>query len=235
MHYRHNSARSGIAGGLVLVAIGVLLLLHQNGILRFSDIWKLWPLALVAGGVVRLTQPGSNSQFMGGILVVLGLILEAAEFHVIPYSVWALWPLAIIAAGLMLLWQSLQPKEENPNPQWTKIESKGPAIDNFAIFGGGERRFSTADFERADLLALFGGYKLDLRKAGMKGSSAIIDATAIFGGIEIVVPEHWNVTVRGVGIFGGYGDESRHPSNAEAAPELIVQGVAIFGGVAIKN
>jgi predicted membrane protein len=233
MYHRHSSARSGVAGGLVLVAVGVLLLLHQNGILRFSDIWKLWPLALVAGGVVRLTQPGSNSQFMGGVLVVLGLVLEAAEFHVIPYSVWSLWPLGIIAAGLMLLWQSLQPKNENP--EWIKADSKGPAVDNFAIFGGGERRISTADFVRADLLTLFGGYKLDLRKAGMKGTSAVIDATAIFGGVEIIVPEHWNVIVRGVGIFGGYGDESRHPSNSETAPELIVQGVAIFGGVAIKN
>jgi hypothetical protein len=69
----------------------------------------------------------------------------------------------------------------------------------------------------------------------MKGSRAVVDATAIFGGIEIRVPDNWNVIVRGVGIFGGYGDESHHPPASEAAPELVVQGVAIFGGVAIKN
>src|SRR6478672_8089697 len=107
MHYRHNSARSGIAGGLVLVAIGVLLLLNQNGILRFSDLWRLWPLALVAGGVVRLTQIGSNSKFMGGLMIALGVILEASEFHLIPYRIRELWPLGIIALGLLLLWQSL--------------------------------------------------------------------------------------------------------------------------------
>ena len=49
------------------------------------------------------------------------------------------------------------------------------------------------------------------------------------------MPEAWNVIVRGVGIFGGYGDESHLPTASEPAPELIVQGVAIFGGVAIKN
>ena len=102
-------------------------------------------------------------------------------------------------------------------------------------FGGGERRISAPDFTHAELTAIFGGFKLDLRKATMKGSSAVIDATAIFGGVEIVVPETWNVIVRGVGIFGGYGDESHHPAASEPAPELIVQGVAMFGGVAIKN
>jgi predicted membrane protein len=230
---RQHIARSGIAGGLILVGVGVLLLLHQNGILRFSDIWRLWPLVLVAGGVVRLTQYGSTSRFMGGLMIVLGFILTAAEFHLIPYTVWELWPLAIIALGLLLLWQSLQPKEER-EISW-KFECSTPTVDNMSIFGGGERRISTPDFTRADILAIFGGYKLDLRKATMKGTSAIVDATAIFGGVEIVVPENWNVVVRGTGIFGGYGDETHLPSGTQGAPELIVQGVAIFGGVAIKN
>jgi predicted membrane protein len=223
-------------GGVALVAIGALLLLHQNRIIEFSDIWRLWPLVLVAGGLVRLTQMGSHSRFMGALMIVVGGILEAAEFHLIPYTVWELWPLGIIALGLLLLWRSLQPKDEREDGSF-KFEFKAEAelADNLSIFGGGQRRISTPDFKHAEVLALFGGYNLDLRKASIKGSTAVIDATAIFGGIEIVVPEHWNVIVRGVGIFGGYGDESHHPSASEAAPELIVQGVAIFGGVAIKN
>jgi predicted membrane protein len=235
MGEHNHSARSGVVGGLVLVAIGVLLLLNQNGILRFADIWRLWPLILVAGGVVRLTQIGSTSRFMGGLMIAVGLIIEAAEFHLIPYRAWDLWPLGIIALGLLLLWQSLQPREERALTWKTKFEFHSPAVDNFSVFGGGERRISDPDFTRTDVLAIFGGYKLDLRKAGIKGSRAIIDATAIFGGIEVIVPDHWNVVVRGVGIFGGYGDESHHPGGSDPAPELIVQGVAIFGGVAIKN
>jgi predicted membrane protein len=233
MGHRHHHARSGVAGGLALVAIGVLLLLNQNGILRFSDIWRLWPLVLVAGGVVRLTQCGSTGRFLGGLLIALGLILEAAEFRLIPYTIWELWPLGIIALGLLLFWQSLQAKEER-EPGW-KVEFTGPAVNHLSIFGGGERRISAPDFTRADVLAIFGGYKLDLRKATLKDSKGIVDATAIFGGIEIIVPENWNVIVRGVGIFGGYGDESHHPPPSQRNPELIVQGAAIFGGVEIKN
>jgi predicted membrane protein len=232
-HHYHN-ARSGVVGAVALIAIGVLLLLNQNGILRFADIWRLWPLVLVAGGLVRLTQMGSNSKFMGALLIALGGILEASEFGLIPYRMRDLWPLGIIAIGLMLLWQSLQPKEEPEIKFGAKCDIKLPAGDNVSVFGGGERRIST-EFTRADILAIFGGYKLDLRKAVIKGDSAFVDATAIFGGVEIVVPETWNVIVRGAGIFGGYADESHHPPASAPAPELIVQGVAIFGGVNIKN
>ena len=229
----YHSPRSGVAGGLIVVGIGVLMLLHQNGILRISDIWRLWPLVLVAGGVVRLIQFGSTNRFLGGLMIVLGLVLTAAEFHLIPYGVWELWPLGIIAVGLLLLWRSLQPREERE--PFGKFEYSAATPDNVSIFGGGERRISMPDFQRADVLAIFGGYKLDLRKAGMKGSTAVVDATAIFGGVEILVPEHWNVQVRGVGVFGGYGDESHHPGGPEPCPDLVVEGVAIFGGVSIKN
>ena len=235
MGRHHHTARSGALGGLVLVAIGVLLLLHQNGILRFSDLWRLWPLILVAGGLVRLTQMGSSSRFMGTLMILVGGILEASEFHLIPYSVWELWPLGIIGLGLLLLWRSLQPGAEQEETFRFDFKAEARVADNLSVFGGGQRRISTPDFTHADILAIFGGYNLDLRKATMKGSTAVIDATAIFGGIEIVVPENWNVIVRGVGIFGGYGDESHHPSASDPAPELIVQGVAIFGGVVIKN
>jgi hypothetical protein len=228
-----QTARSGAVGALILIGIGVLLLLHENGILRWNDVWRLWPLILVIGGLGRMSQYGSSSKVMGGLMIGLGILLGLAEFGVIPYTVRELWPLGIIALGLLLLWQSLGPRRE--------IDASGagfcmpPVSNNISIFGGGERRISTPDFAHAELVAIFGGYKLDLRKATMKGTSAVIDATAVFGGIEIVVPDTWNVIVRGVGIFGGYGDESHHPPASQPAPELIVQGVAIFGGVVTKN
>ena len=235
MSNRHYNARSGVAGALVLIAIGVLLLLNQNGILRFADIWRLWPLALVAGGLVRLTQIGSTSRFMGGLMVVLGLVLEASEFHLIPYRVWDLWPLCIIALGLMLLWQSLRPPEER-EIKWKKFDFQLPLAGNLAIFGGGERHVNSPDFTRADILAIFGGYKLDLRKSTIKGDSAVDrchrhlrrrrDCRA--GDLE-------RDCTRRRASSADTATKRTFPTASESAPELIVQGVAIFGGVAIKN
>lgn len=41
-------------GGIVLIAIGVLLLLQNFGILDWSSLWKFWPVILVAVGISML-------------------------------------------------------------------------------------------------------------------------------------------------------------------------------------
>ena len=53
---RNRGSSSGVAGALVIGGVGVILLLHENGIIRWQDIWRLWPLQLVAAGFVRLGQ-----------------------------------------------------------------------------------------------------------------------------------------------------------------------------------
>jgi hypothetical protein len=74
-----------------------------------------------------------------------------------------------------------------------------------------------------------------LRKAEMKVDRVIIEANAIFGGIEIRVPETWQVVLRGTGVFGGFGDQTMHAMGDAKHPEVILTGVAIFGGVNVKN
>ena len=43
--------------------------------------------------------------------------------------------------------------------------------------------------------------------------------------------------MHGVGIFGGYTDKSRHfqPDPTKPTKTLVVKGVAMFGGVEVKN
>lgn len=41
-------------GGVVLVAIGVLLLLQNFGIFVWGSLWKFWPVILVAVGISML-------------------------------------------------------------------------------------------------------------------------------------------------------------------------------------
>ena len=44
------------AGPLVLIGLGVVFLLNNLGVLRFSIIFKFWPIALIAFGVYLLYQ-----------------------------------------------------------------------------------------------------------------------------------------------------------------------------------
>jgi hypothetical protein len=86
-------------------------------------------------------------------------------------------------------------------------------------------------------MAVFGGYKVDFNRADIEGDKAVLEANAIFGGGEIRVPEHWHIVQQGVGIFGAYEDKTRHfqPDPSKPTKTLVIRGVAIFGGIEVKN
>ncbi len=41
-------------GGVVLILIGIALLLENLGLFDWSDLWRFWPVALIAAGVAML-------------------------------------------------------------------------------------------------------------------------------------------------------------------------------------
>ena len=76
-------------------------------------------------------------------------------------------------------------------------------------FFSGPRVASTANrFRVAWLTAVFGGVTLDLRGAELDPAGASINATAAFGGVEILVPKGWRISVRSTPIFGGVEDKT---------------------------
>jgi hypothetical protein len=109
-------------------------------------------------------------------------------------------------------------------------------LSEWAFFGGIRRRIDSQEFEGGEALAIFGGIRLDMDRAGTKKEEIRIEANAMFGGIDIRVPETWAVTVRGTGVFGGYEDKTIEPRPTDPKPpHLIITGVALFGGVTVKN
>jgi hypothetical protein len=85
------------------------------------------------------------------------------------------------------------------------------------------------------MTSIFGGGEIDFSQSEIEGDQAVLEATMIFGGGEIHVPRTWNVVIDGVGIFGGYSDKTNHPPPDPPAKKLIIRGVAVFGGLEIKN
>jgi predicted membrane protein len=79
-----------------------------------------------------------------------------------------------------------------------------------------------------------GGVKLDLSNATMARDTAVIDVFALMGGTEIFVPRDWDVTVRVVSLMGGCSDK-RRPATGPATRHLVIRGMAVMGGVEIKD
>lgn len=98
------------------------------------------------------------------------------------------------------------------------------------IFGGGERKGRWRVKRRTNVMCVFGGYDFDMTEAVFEAKEVTVSAFAMFGGVNVTVPDNVEVRNEGSGIFGGF--DARGSSNPDPnAPVVIVKGVAIFGGV----
>ena len=215
--------------GVVVVTLGVLFLLDSGGALDAGDaIDRWWPLVIVAAGVITLAQR-PRSVLRGTILTAVGGVLLLFSTDVLTEDAWSyIWPAAIILAGLVIV------------ARWTGRIPAGVSEDDVvrstAVFGGTKLLSHTQQFRGAWLTAIFGGITLDLRDARPIPDGATVNATAAFGGVEILVPKGWRITVRSTPIFGGVEDKTDHTTAPAAnAPTLQVDAVTIFGGVGIKH
>jgi hypothetical protein len=66
---------------------------------------------------------------------------------------------------------------------------------------------------------------------------AVLELNAVFGGIEVKLPESWSVVMKGAGVFGAFQDSTVQPDPRiyPSPKRLIVKGGAVFGGVELKN
>jgi predicted membrane protein len=249
-------------GGIALAAIGVLMLLQNLGIPFFEDLERYWPVILIVVGCAQAARSmGIGGKIWGGSVVVIGIIFLLNNLGMIRGGIGRLiWPGILIMVGFAMLARALDrqgypgydPAAQAEDAKrlgekirdrivtdWNQKGSRSTLnyLNEWAIFGGARRRIDSQDFQGGEAFAMFGGVEIDLRKAGTTREEVRVEINAIFGGVEMRVPENWNVTVQGAGIFGGYEDktmDSRLEPDAKR-PHLIIDGYAVFGGVTIQN
>jgi predicted membrane protein len=100
--------------------------------------------------------------------------------------------------------------------------------------GGTKTVVTTSDFKGGQATAVMGGCEIDLRHASMPESrAAVLDTFAFWGGIEIRVPDDWEVVSQGSAALGGFVNNARSLPGSKR--RLVVTGLAIMGGVEVKN
>ena len=259
------NAAGGMIIGLVVIAVGVLFLLKNVGILYFDDIWQYWPVILIVFGLSKLANTHSASHVTSGLLISgIGTVFLLKNLGYIYGDIWAyFWPGILIAVGLSILVKHLEGRGQDwsPGPPPPGSPPPGPgnpfppgsgfnASSGFSastsganylhaecVFSGTRQKLDTQDFLGGKVTTVFGGAEIDLRGANTKREEISIKAEAVFGGIELWVPAHWQTIVRGTGVFGGFEDKTfpAAPSASGKAPRLVVTGAAVFGGVVVKN
>lgn len=118
----------------------------------------------------------------------------------------------------------------------------GPAT-SLAVLGGRERKGPWTLPAAHTAVAIMGGVELDLREASLESHESTIRAFALWGGIEILVPEDIEVIVEGLGLMGGFAEEggtwSKDPRPVRqappGAPRIRITGFALMGGIGIRR
>jgi Domain of unknown function (DUF5668) len=231
--------------GIILVGIGALFLLDNLHIVHAGNFFEYWPVILIAIGLVQLVDADhTGRRIAGAVLMAVGGIFLADNLGLLSFRIEDLWPLILIGAGLMMLWN----RTGWGGKSWwggnymgfgmgrfrTQAFS-GAALHEFALFGGSKRIVTAQDFRGGNVSCVFGGINVDLTGAGMASNIAEMYVSALYGGVVLRIPTTWSAEVRGVGIFGGFSDNTIHPPVTPDMKRLIVKGGAVFGGVTIKN
>ena len=214
--------------GLGVLAVGAILLLDNFGYVEAENLFAYWPVLFILVGISHFVRPeGSRRYLAGSIFMAVGAIMLFSNLGMIRFGIWDLWPVILVIAGLSLI---LRPFRRSS----VSVGDDSGVFEATAILGGASRRISTPNFQSGEATAIMGGCEIDLRDCGSEGGPAEIDSFSFWGGIEIRVPDDWEVQVKGLAILGGYGDETR-TIEGDGRKVLVISGTAIMGGVEIKN
>ena len=152
-----------------------------------------------------------------------------------------IWPLLIIAIGLMLLFRS----KPIASPSGTGgagclcgirkgrtvptgssgirgVSDTSDSPEILWILGGTHHRIESRRFRGAQVTSVLSKGKVDLTRAELEGEASL-DVLSILGTVEILVPEGWEIVIRGTSLIGDMKNETAvrrsRPANRFAGRE----------------
>lgn len=214
---------STVIVGIVFIIVGVIVGLNSFGITNiniFFDGW--WTLFIIIPAINGLV---TDEEKTGSIIwLIIGITLLLGCQDLISFDIlWKLTlPVILVFIGLSIMF----------NNNGKKSSKNTDDNEYCACFSGQTIKFDGKDFKGTKVNAIFGGITIDLTNAKVK-DGAVIDATAVFGGVTILIPEDLKVEIKSTSVFGGVSDKTKNKEKKDKIT-LHVNGCSIFGGVDIK-
>ena len=199
--------------GIILVVLGVIIGTNSLGLTDINllfDGW--WTLFIIVPCFIGLF---TNSEKTGNIIgILIGVALLLGINDIIDFDkIWTLLlPLVIVVVGLSLIFKDIF--NSKVSKEIKKINKENNK-DN-------------------DYFAAFSGQNIDLNNEDFKGNidkDVVINASSIFGGIDILIPKDVNVKVKSTSLFGGVTNKKANNDNQKT---IYINALCMFGGVEIK-
>lgn len=223
---------SDIMWGLILIIIGVILggnALDIFNINLFFDGW--WTLFIIVPTFIGLVTEKDKTGNIIGLIIGLLLLLSCRGLFDFKLIWKLIFPLIFVIIGLSLIFKNNINKEINEKIK--KLNENLSSNDGYtATFSGQNLNFDGEEFKGSNLNAIFGGIKLDLRKA-IINEDIVINASSIFGGIDIYIPDNCKVKIKSNSIFGGVSNNKKCNVD-DNSYTIYINASCMFGGVEIK-
>lgn len=217
-----------VALGVTLLAVGVVVLSAQAaGASPGRIIADWWPVLVVGLGAFQWYA--DRRPTMGSAVVIaVGLILLASTTEVFGQGLGRVgWPLLTIGAGVWVLVGRPVPRRRSAGT--------GSEATLVAAFSSRKLVHDGAPLATGSVSAFLGKAELDLTGAAVAPGGLRLSVTAAFGGVEVIVPEGWRVTIRGVPIFGGWDDTTRQQPPGNGHAQVEVNALVLFAGLEVRH
>lgn len=200
-----------VAVGTCVAGLGIVLLLHSFGVIQLAPLVRYWPVVLVVIGAAVTAQ------------AVLGGTRPAPA----PIGLIVL----VLLGGFVASHVASMRDASASAPQAGRLNS-------VTVMGGYHPQPPTGEFTGGQIANVMGGSQIDLRQATIApGAAADIELFTMMGGVDLRVPDNWQVEADTVFVMGGMDDKRPHADTAQTdpiAPKLILRGSVIMGGITIR-
>ena len=221
-----------ILWGIVLIILGVIIGLNATGITNINIFFKgWWTLIIIIPSLIGLIK--NDSKLWSFIWLVIGIVLLLCAQNILSFSliVKLIFPFILVVIGLSLIFKDMAGKKIKEKVK--KMNNENQNNEEYcATFGSQNINFSGQEFKGANLDAICGSVDINLSNSNIT-KDQIINATAVFGGIDILVPSGVNIKVKSTPIFGGVSNKVKTEYN-ENLPTIYINSFCMFGGVEIK-
>lgn len=223
--------------GFLFLAFGILLIGNICGYWYVDIPYYLfyrgfWTFFIILPCLVSLCQKGFQVSTLTAVVVSLLLFAAKQGLFDLTTAKKLILPFILIIIGLSFFIACFSPDEtENGN---LENEETTSSKTYSALFGSTCANFDEKSFAGCSLSALLGETRLNIEHAYFENDSITIEASAIFGTIDIHLPEEINVKVKATPLLGGIHNYKRRTEVLDNVPTIYINATCILGGIDIR-